>query len=153
MDNNAYSMAPSSVLTSTFCRVLLKHYGLFAVDIIQSFLRIIIQIRLHYLFNPMNIPCRCFLITLIVSNFTKDNAYSSQLRTSTTCFCTILYFAINKLVKKNQTCPCILYNALQVCHYGNFSSYCTLIWWKFITFDCNGFSPFYKTTWWRWGED
>ena len=26
----------------------------------------------------------------------------------------------NKLVKQNQTCPCIIYNALQVCHYGKF---------------------------------
>ena len=95
-------MAPSSVLKSTFCRVLLKHYGLFAVDIIQSFLCIIVQVRLHYLFNPMNIPCRGFLITLIMSNFTKDNAYSSQLQTSTMSFCTILYFTVNKLVKKTK---------------------------------------------------
>ena len=64
-------MAPSSVLKSTFCCILLKQYGLFAVDIIQSFLHVIVQVRLHYLFNPINIPCRGLLIILIVSNFTK----------------------------------------------------------------------------------
>ena len=71
----------------------------------------------------MNIPCRGFLIILIVSNFKTDNAYFSQLRTSTTCFCTILSFVITKR-KTKQTCLCLIYNAFQVCHYGHFGSYC-----------------------------
>ena len=144
-------MAPSSVLTSTFCHVLLKQYGLFAVDIIQSFLRVIVQVRLHCWFKPMNIPCHGFLIILIVSNFTKDNAYFSQLWTSTTCFCTILFFVVNKLVKKTKH---VFVLFTMHCRYATtvISVHMVLlIWWKFITFDCNGFSPFYKTTWWRWG--
>ena len=48
-----------------------KQYGLSAHDIIQSFLRVIVQVRFYYLFKPINIPCRGLFILLIVSNFTK----------------------------------------------------------------------------------
>ena len=72
-----------------------------------TFLCIIIQVRLHYLFKPMNIPCCGFLIILIASNLKTDNAYFSQLQTLITCFCTILScfctilsFTVNKLGKK-----------------------------------------------------
>ena len=65
-------MAPSSLLKCTFCRVLLNSMAFSAVDIIQSFLRVIIHVRFHYLFKPINIPCHGLFILLIVSNFTKD---------------------------------------------------------------------------------
>ena len=69
-----------------------KQYGLSALDIIQSFLRVIVHARFHYLSKPITIPCRGLFILLIVSHLKKIPPRGSV----------HLSFAVNKLFKINK---------------------------------------------------
>ena len=79
-------------MTQVYRCVVSIVYLLLLLDIIQSFLRVIVHARFHYLFKPINIPCRGLFILLIVSNFKKDPPRGSV----------HLSFAVNKLVKRNK---------------------------------------------------